>query len=94
MRIVDSSFSVEDNISLYGVFDGHDGSRVSNFAAQRMPAELLLGQLSDKTEDEQIKEILRQVAICVRYLQLGFFLQGVPDRLTLLKFASYSIIFG
>ena len=46
---------------LYGVFDGHDGSRVAHFAAQRMPAELLLGQLNNNNTDDEIKEILYQV---------------------------------
>ena len=53
--------SSQDGVCLYGVFDGHDGSRASNFAAQRMPAELLLGQLAGKTTDEEIKEVLYQV---------------------------------
>lgn len=43
------------------MFDGHDGSRAANFAAQRMPAELLLGQLLEKTTDEDIKDVLNQV---------------------------------
>ena len=47
---------------LYGVFDGHDGSKVSNFATQRMPAELLLGQLMGKATDAEIEEVLRQVS--------------------------------
>ena len=34
-----------DGTCLYGIFDGHDGSRASDFAAQRLPAELILGQL-------------------------------------------------
>ena len=46
---------------LYGVFDGHDGSRVSDFSAQRMPAELLLGQLVACQTDSDVKDILRQV---------------------------------
>ena len=49
------------DMSLYGVFDGHEGSRVANFAAQRMPAELLLGQMKVDADDEEIKEILNQV---------------------------------
>ena len=53
---------VEGNY-LYGVFDGHDGSKVSKFAAQRMPAELLLGQLSGKTTDDDIKNVLIEVMI-------------------------------
>ncbi len=48
---------------LYGVFDGHDGSRVSNFAAQRMPAEILLGQLGGTTSEKDVKEVLRQVIL-------------------------------
>ncbi|KAK7507282.1 hypothetical protein BaRGS_00001217 [Batillaria attramentaria] len=44
-------FSHDSNCFLYGVFDGHNGSRVADFAAQRMPAELLLGQLQNKTTD-------------------------------------------
>jgi len=28
------------------VFDGHDGTRASDFTVQRLPAELLLGQLT------------------------------------------------
>lgn len=55
----------QDGVCLYGVFDGHDGSRASNFAAQRMPAELLLGQLAGKTTDEEIKEVLYQAFIAV-----------------------------
>lgn len=49
------------NCYLYGVFDGHNGSRVADFAAQRMPAELLLGQLQNKTTDAEVLEVLRQV---------------------------------
>ncbi|CAL1527051.1 unnamed protein product [Lymnaea stagnalis] len=51
-----------DNCFLYGVFDGHNGTRVADFAAQRMPAELLLGQLQPNFTDEEVKEALRQQA--------------------------------
>lgn len=40
-------FNVDDTY-LYGVFDGHDGPRASDFTVQRLPAELLLGQLTGK----------------------------------------------
>ena len=46
---------------LYGVFDGHEGSLASDFASQRMPAEILLGQLQGKTDDEDVKAVLHQV---------------------------------
>ena len=55
------SLKSQDDVYLYGVFDGHDGARASNFAAQRMPAELLLGQLAGKSSDEEVKEVLYQV---------------------------------
>ena len=55
------TFRIENDVYLYGVFDGHDGYKVSNFAAQRMPAELLLGQLSGQVNDDLIKETLQQV---------------------------------
>jgi TAK1-binding protein 1 len=52
---------MDNDICLYGVFDGNDGSRVSAFAAQNMPAEILLGQLGNRNSDEDMKEVLRQV---------------------------------
>lgn len=58
---MDCFFRHDEDCYLYGVFDGHDGSRAANFAAQRMPAELLLGQLLEKTTDEDIKDVLNQV---------------------------------
>lgn len=51
----------DDGCFLYGVFDGHNGSKAAHFTAQRMPAELLLDQLKGKTMDEEIKEVVRQV---------------------------------
>jgi len=58
-------FRTEESICLYGVFDGHDGSHVAHFAAQRMPAELLLGQLRDKANSDEIKKILHDGFISV-----------------------------
>ncbi|KAJ9592964.1 hypothetical protein L9F63_015334, partial [Diploptera punctata] len=54
-----------DDTFLYGVFDGHEGVQAATFALQRMAAEILLGQLSGKTSDEDIKEVLRQAFIAV-----------------------------
>ena len=39
------NFSCPGNFFLYGVLDGHDGPMVADFAVQRLPAELLLGQI-------------------------------------------------
>lgn len=44
---------------LYGIFDGHMGTRAADFALQRMAAEILLGQLNEKKNDDEIKEIIR-----------------------------------
>ena len=64
---MDSFSSLDEGMYLYGVFDGHDGSRASNFTAQRMPAEILLGQIGSTTEDSEVQEVLRQV--CVEILK-------------------------
>ncbi|XP_015585361.1 TGF-beta-activated kinase 1 and MAP3K7-binding protein 1 [Cephus cinctus] len=55
----------DDSTFLYGVFDGHEGTKAANFALQRMAAEILLGQLNGKTTDEEVKEVLRQAFITV-----------------------------
>lgn len=57
----DRSFycQLDDTTHLYGIFDGHMGSRAAEFVLQRMPAEILLGQLTGKKADEEIKEVLR-----------------------------------
>lgn len=49
----------------YGVFDGRDGSCVSDFAAQRMPAEILLGQLTEKSSPAEVKDVLREAFLAV-----------------------------
>ena len=69
-------FSLEGG-SLYGVFDGHDGHKAAHFAEQRMPAELLLGQLVDKTTDDQVKDVLLQAFEAV---EKGFF-ESIDDLL-------------
>lgn len=63
-------FSLEDGCSLYGVFDGHDSNKLSNFVAQRIPAELLFDQLSGKKTDQEIKDVLQQAFTAV---EKGYF---------------------
>lgn len=62
-------FHVDDasgNISLYGVFDGHCGTKASKFAKEKMPAEILLGQLfENSSEEEAVREVLRQAFLSV-----------------------------
>jgi len=63
------SLSRQDGeVYLYGIFDGHSGSKVAAFAAQRMPEEILLGQLHGKVTDDEIKDVLKQVIILVIFL--------------------------
>lgn len=38
---------------------------MADYALQRMSAEIVLGQLYEKSSDEEIKEVLRQAAIAV-----------------------------
>lgn len=71
-------FSLEDGCSLYGVFDGHDGSKLSNFVAQRIPAELLFDQLSGKETDQEIKDVLQQAFTAV---ERGYF-ESVMEHLS------------
>ena len=52
-------FRCDDSTFLYGVFDGHEGTKAANFALQRMAAEILLGQLNGKKTDEEVREVLR-----------------------------------
>ncbi|KAG5832541.1 hypothetical protein ANANG_G00292240 [Anguilla anguilla] len=53
-------FRGEDGCFLYGVFNGFDGGRVANFVAQRLTAELLLGQLNSSHSDADVRRILLQ----------------------------------
>lgn len=58
-------YKFDDDAYIYGVFDGHEGSRAVDFCYQRMAAELLFGQLSSKKTDEEVKEVLRQAFLSV-----------------------------
>lgn len=52
---------LSESCFLYGVFDGHAGERASEFVSQRLPAEILLGQLDKVESDEDVKTVLQQV---------------------------------
>lgn len=61
----------------YGVFDGHAGPKAADFAAQRLPAEILLGQLDGKKSDIEIQKLLQQAILAV---ERGFF-ESIDDLL-------------
>ncbi|XP_066911677.1 TGF-beta-activated kinase 1 and MAP3K7-binding protein 1-like [Clytia hemisphaerica] len=53
-------FSCPGECFLYGVLDGNDGPMVADFAGQRLPAELLLGQIKEEYGDREVKQRLRE----------------------------------
>lgn len=60
-RLLPLSSRSENNCFLYGVFNGYDGNRVTNFVAQRLSAELLLGQLNAEHTEADVRRVLLQV---------------------------------
>ena len=62
----DESFHIQVNgLYLYGLFDGHCGTKASKFAKEKMPAEIVLGQLMDNSSEETVREVLRQAFLSV-----------------------------
>ncbi|ODN06222.1 TGF-beta-activated kinase 1 and MAP3K7-binding protein 1, partial [Orchesella cincta] len=82
----DESFHVQDGgICLYGVFDGHCGTKASKFAKEKMPAEILLGQLLDNSSEETVREVLRQAFLSVEKEYFSDFIgQQLAERTTLI----------
>ena len=74
----------DDEHYLYGVFDGHDGMHVADFARLRLPAELLFGQLMEIGDDDVVKKVLFQAFNTV---DLGYFesIDGLLAERTNLK---------
>lgn len=66
-----------EDIYFYGVFDGHAGPKAADFTAQRLPAEILLGQLEGKENDDEIQRLLNQAFLAV---ERGFF-ESIDDLL-------------
>ncbi|KAK7079552.1 PHOsphatase [Halocaridina rubra] len=67
----------DNSTYLYGVFDGHDGAKAAYFASQRMPAELSFEQLTDKTTEEDVKEVFREAFISVE----NAFLESIDPKI-------------
>lgn len=65
----------ENNCYLYGVFNGYDGNRVTNFVGERLSAELLLGQLNADHDDADVRRVLLQVKFQSLCMSLCLFLQ-------------------
>ncbi|XP_028727007.1 TGF-beta-activated kinase 1 and MAP3K7-binding protein 1 isoform X2 [Peromyscus leucopus] len=70
-------FRSENNCFLYGVFNGYDGNRVTNFVAQRLSAELLLGQLHTEHTEADVRRVLLQAFDVVE----RSFLESIDDAL-------------
>lgn len=56
----DQSFHIKynDKISLYGVFDGHDGVQFAKYAIDTITAEILL-ELDGEKSDKEVKQVLK-----------------------------------
>ncbi|XP_073448651.1 TGF-beta-activated kinase 1 and MAP3K7-binding protein 1 isoform X2 [Aquarana catesbeiana] len=70
-------FRGENNIYLYGVFNGYNGTRATNFVGQRLSAELLLGQLHSDVTDAEVHRVLLQAFDVVE----RSFLESIDDSL-------------
>ncbi|XP_077308449.1 TGF-beta-activated kinase 1 and MAP3K7-binding protein 1 isoform X2 [Lithobates pipiens] len=75
-------FRTENNIYLYGVFNGYSGTRATNFVGQRLSAELLLGQLHSDVTDAEVHRVLLQGAVLQ---QLPSQYQKIVERLNTLE---------
>ncbi|KAM6436052.1 TGF-beta-activated kinase 1 and MAP3K7-binding protein 1 isoform 2-T2 [Liasis olivaceus] len=70
-------FRSENNCYLYGVFNGYDGNRITNFVGERLSAELLLGQLNADQDEAEVRRILLQAFDVVE----RSFLESIDDAL-------------
>ncbi len=68
---------------MYGLFDGFNSHSVSEFAMKRMPAELLLGQLSQNSADETVREALRQAFLIVDREYFESTMESITRRIVL-----------
>lgn len=68
----------EQNISLYGVFDGYAGSQAAKFVVQKMPAEILLGQLSEAKTEDEVRDVLRTAFLNV---ESAYFTEAIGTKL-------------
>lgn len=50
---------VDDQTSIYAVFAGQEGAGVAEAAMERVAAEILLGQLTDESSEEDVRDVLR-----------------------------------
>ncbi|CAG0905156.1 unnamed protein product [Darwinula stevensoni] len=57
-QLEDRSFYFHmDNTFLYGVLDGHNGTQFVDFAIQKFPAEILLGQIRTNMDNNGVKGV-------------------------------------
>lgn len=57
---------IDEHTCIYAVFSGlGGGAGVAEAALQRVAAEILLGQLTDRSDDEEVRDVLRQAFVAV-----------------------------
>uniref|UniRef100_A0A1B0EYZ2 Uncharacterized protein n=1 Tax=Phlebotomus papatasi TaxID=29031 RepID=A0A1B0EYZ2_PHLPP len=85
----DRSFhiKVDENTSLYAICSGHNGSKVAHLAIQRIAAEIAFGGISGKSNEEEVKEVLRQTFITVEKT----YLETIDSLLAKKAFRQYEI---
>uniref|UniRef100_A0A8C5QBD2 TGF-beta-activated kinase 1 and MAP3K7-binding protein 1 n=1 Tax=Leptobrachium leishanense TaxID=445787 RepID=A0A8C5QBD2_9ANUR len=74
-----------ENIYLYGVFNGYDGTRATNFVGQRLAAELLLGQLHSDVTDAEVQRVLLQAFDVVERSYLESIDDSLAEKASLLS---------
>ncbi|KAG5877078.1 hypothetical protein JTB14_011782 [Gonioctena quinquepunctata] len=80
-----SHFKFHDHFYWYAVFDGHGGKRAADFCSQRMTAEIYFSQLNEnKTDDDEVKNLLRQAFITVEKAYMESLDDLVAERTSLL----------
>lgn len=64
---------LDNGTFLYGIFDGHLGPRAADFCLQRMAAEIMLGQLTEKKNDDEIKDVIRFEFLKLKQMNIFYF---------------------
>ncbi|XP_043927584.1 TGF-beta-activated kinase 1 and MAP3K7-binding protein 1 [Protopterus annectens] len=76
-------FRTENDCFLYGVVNGYGGKRVADLVAQRLPAELLLGQLNANHSDADVQRVLLQAFDVVERSCLESIDDGIAEKTNL-----------
>ncbi|KAG7297548.1 hypothetical protein JYU34_019578 [Plutella xylostella] len=68
---------------LYGVFEPHNGVEAARFIMQRMAVEILFGQITAESSDEEIRDILRNAFVAVEKAYIENYDGMIAERTSL-----------